>query len=355
MECLELYKKRGQALAVRLPSYKPLNILIRMAFASLIAVAALHMIIFVVDPTPTSDKPVWFYYIIIISAYILALELQIVLDNILERYLPIPNRIKLRVAIQVTVGLLMLFTLSRIVLILLEPDIIDAITRLAIFIGLIVGLVFIQMVATSLAVARFTQKWLDSQEELTEMKREKLRMDYDSLQDQLNPHFLFNNLSVLKSLIIYDQQGAVNFTENFTDVYRYVLQSKDKRLVRLSDEMEFIESYIGLHQERLGDGLEIKLSSFKESMHKEIAPLTLQLLVENAIKHNITCTETPLRIEIDADEHYLTLSNNLNFRTSSYSTKTGLKNLVKRYEILTDRELIVQHDEERFEVKVPLL
>ena len=355
MKCVDLNTKRKRALAVRLPSYEPFNILIRMGFASIIAIWTLHIIIFVVGSTTTSEKSVWFYYLIIISAYILALELQIVLDNILERYLPIPNKIKLRIFLQLTVGLLMLFILSRGMLSFIDPDIIDDQTRVAIFIGFIVGLLFIQMIATSLTVARFTQKWLDSQEELADMKREKLRMDYNSLQDQLNPHFLFNNLSVLKSLIIYDQKGAINFTENFTDVYRYVLQSKDKRLVRLSEEIEFIESYIALHQERLGDGLEIKLSSLKESMQKEIAPLTLQLLVENAIKHNITCKETPLQIEIDADEHYLTLSNNLNFRDSSCSTKTGLKNLVKRYEILTDRELLVQHNEERFEVKVPLL
>ena len=81
-----------------------------------------------------------------------------------------------------------------------------------------------------------TRKWLNSQEVIAKMKREKLEMDYNSLQDQLNPHFLFNNLSVLKSLIIYNPEVAVGFTENFTDVYRYVLQSKNKRLVKLNPE-----------------------------------------------------------------------------------------------------------------------
>ena len=138
-------------------------------------------------------------------------------------------------------------------------------------------------------------------------------------------------------------------------MYRYVLQSKDKRLVRLSEEVEFIESYIGIHKERLGEGLEVKLSDLKNSMHKEIAPLTLQLLVENAIKHNVTSKETPLKINIYANDEFLTVSNTIQLKTSSYSTHTGLTNMVRRYEMLTEKEVVVQQNDERFEVIVPLL
>ena len=92
-----------------------------------------------------------------------------------------------------------------------------------------------------------------------------------------------------------------------------------------------------------------------EEMDKEIAPLTGQLLIENAIKHNITSKDNPLKIKVLAEGGYLVVSNNLNLRTTSYSTKTGLGNLVKRYEMLTEKEIVVQYDEERFEVKVPLL
>ncbi len=355
MKCIDFHRKRKQTLAVRLPSYKLPNILLRFFFISLVAVGVVQLIEFAVEPNSYPEKPAWVYYFIAILSFNLAAEFQILFDNILERFLPVPQKLRLRISINLLAGLLMLFVLSISVSLYFTPLALEAGTRSAIFMGLVVGLLFVQIISTSLAFARFTQKWFDTQEEMAEMKREKLRMDYNSLQDQLNPHFLFNNLSVLKSLIIYDQEAAVGFTENFTDVYRYVLQSKDKRLVRLSEEVEFIRSYIGIHKERLGEGLEVKLSGLENSTHKEIAPLTLQLLVENAIKHNVTSKETPLKIEIYADDDFLTVSNNLNLKTSSYSTHTGLANMVRRYEMLTEKEVVVQQNDERFEVIVPLL
>ncbi|WP_346855429.1 histidine kinase [uncultured Draconibacterium sp.] len=322
---------------------------------SIIAVGVLNLITFIVGTSEHTTKPVYFYYITIIIAFNLVAEFQIILDNILERFLPVPEKLKLRLAIQLVLGLLLLLLVMKGLMFFIEPQLLEEHSRPGIFMGLLMGLLFVQITASSLAVARFTQKWLDSQEQIAEMKREKLRMDYNSLQDQLNPHFLFNNLSVLKSLIIYDQNTALEFTENFTDVYRYVLQSKDKRLVKLSEEFEFIESYIGLHKERLGAGIEVKSAILEQDLEKEIAPLTLQLLVENAIKHNVTSKESPLKIEIISDTKFLTVSNSLNLRASSYSTKTGLRNLVKRYEMLTSEEIVVQYDEERFEVKIPML
>jgi LytS/YehU family sensor histidine kinase len=237
----------------------------------------------------------------------------------------------------------------------LEPKLILENSRPAVILGMALGLIFVQVVANSLTMARITRKWLNSQEEIAEMKQEKLEMDYNSLQDQLNPHFLFNNLSVLKSLIIYNPEVAVGFTENFTDVYRYVLQSKNKRLVKLKEEFDFMKAYYALHKERLGDGLLLEYDIAKEELDKEIAPLTVQLLIENAIKHNIASKETPLKLRVVVGNNYLVVINNLNLRTASYSTKTGLGNLVRRYEMLTDKEVVIQYDEEIFEVKVPLL
>jgi len=281
--------------------------------------------------------------------------LQILLDILLERFLPVPKKIKLRLFLQIFVGVLFLVVAHRIIMFFIMPKLTLPESRSAVILGMATGLIFVQMVANGLNLARFTQKWLNSQEVIAEMKREKLQMDYNSLQDQLNPHFLFNNLSVLKSLIIYDPDVAAVFTENFTDVYRYVLQSRNKRLVKLSEEMDFMKSYFALHKERLGDGLCVNVDVAEEHMDKEIAPLTGQLLIENAIKHNIAGKETPLTINVRVEEDSLVVSNNLNLRTASYSTQTGLRNLVGRYEMLTEREIVVQYDEKRFEVKVPLL
>lgn len=355
MRCLDFHNEKKQTLATLLPSYSPLHILIRFVIISIIAVGILHLLSAILPKPEGYEVIPAIFYVIIIIGFNVAAEVQILLDNILERFLPVPNKIKLRIAIQIILGILTLVLMQFAITSLLDPKILIEESESGMFLGILTGLLFVQMVANSLTVARLTQKWIDTQEEMAEIKREKLSMDYNSLQDQLNPHFLFNNLSVLKSLIIYDQETAVSFTENFTDVYRYVLQSKDKPLVKFSEELEFVDSFIALHKERLGDGIKVSSDISKEALNREIAPLTMQLLIENAIKHNVTSRETPLQLEINSDGEKLIVSNNLNLRTSSYSTKTGLRNLVKRYEILTEKELVVQQNDERFEVIVPLL
>ncbi|WP_319499789.1 histidine kinase [uncultured Draconibacterium sp.] len=356
MKCLELHSKKKPTLATRLPSYEPVSILGRFIIISIIAVLVLHFISYVTHiPEEEDVKIPLVIYVVVILAFNFAAEIQIVLDNILERFLPVPKKIKLRLFLQISVGILFLIFAHRIIMYFIDPKLGIGESRSGVIMGMITGLVFVQMVANSLTIARFAQKWFDSQEQIAEMKREKLRMDYNSLQDQLNPHFLFNNLSVLKSLIIYNPEVAVEFTENFTDVYRYVLQSKDKRLVKLADELDFMKAYFALHKERLGEGINIENQVPGTILDKEIAPLTGQLLIENAIKHNITSRETPLVIKVFVEDDNLVVSNSLNLRDASYSTKTGLKNLVKRYEILTEKEIVVQYDEKCFEVKVPLL
>ncbi|WP_320110475.1 histidine kinase [Draconibacterium orientale] len=356
MKCLELHSKKKPTLAMRLPSYEPLSMLGRFIIVSIIAVLVLHFISYVTHiPSEEDVKIPLVIYVVVIVAFNVAAELQIVLDNILERFLPIPKKIKLRLFLQISVGILFMVFAHRIIMYFIDPKLGIGESRSGVIMGMVTGLVFVQMVGNSLTIARFAQKWFDSQEQIAEMKREKLRMDYNSLQDQLNPHFLFNNLSVLKSLIIYDSDVAVEFTENFTDVYRYVLQSKDKRLVKLGEELDFMKAYCALHKERLGEGINVDTLVPGNVFDKDIAPLTGQLLIENAIKHNITSREAPLIIKVYVEDDYLVVANSLNRREASYSTKTGLKNLVRRYEILTEREIVVQYDENRFEVKVPLL
>ncbi|AGY54893.1 Inner membrane protein ypdA [Bacteroidales bacterium CF] len=355
MKCLDLHKKKRPDLSLRLPSYAPLSIVIRFTVISLMAILILHFIVLVTKlPTHVNKIPA-FIYIVVIIAFNVGVEVQIVLDNILEKFLPVPTKLKLRLFLQIFVSFLFLILSHRVIMYFLEPKLILENSRPAVILGMALGLIFVQVVANSLTMARITRKWLNSQEEIAEMKQEKLEMDYNSLQDQLNPHFLFNNLSVLKSLIIYNPEVAVGFTENFTDVYRYVLQSKNKRLVKLKEEFDFMKAYYALHKERLGDGLLLEYDIAKEELDKEIAPLTVQLLIENAIKHNIASKETPLKLRVVVGNNYLVVINNLNLRTASYSTKTGLRNLVRRYEMLTDNKVVIQYDEEIFEVKVPLL
>ncbi|MCG8306851.1 MAG: histidine kinase [Cytophagales bacterium] len=336
-------------------SYKPGFVLLRFLIISLIAIGVLHLIRTIVEKPDDMERISILLYVIIIIAFNVASEIQIILDHILERFLPIPTKIRLRVVLHLCVGIVVLVISHKIIMSILSPEMLNETTRPGTYMGLISGLLFVYMLANSLTYTRFLEKWMESQNKIEEMKREKLRIDYNSLQDQLNPHFLFNNLSVLKSLITYDQDSALEFTENFTDVYRYVLQCREKQLVKLKEELEFIHSYIGLHKERLGTGLDVTFSIVKEDLAKEIAPLTLQLLVENAIKHNVAKRESPLQIDIRTQYGLLRISNSLQLKNSSFSTKTGLKNLVKRYEMLSSREIEISKNAGRFEVKVPLL
>ena len=356
MNYLRIHSKKEQPPTLGLLSYKPWSVVARLVFVSLFAVSLVHLIAYVTNPPPELGKTIpGNIYLVVILAFNLAVELQIVVDNLLERILPVPNKVKLRIFLQVAVGILFLVLSHRVIMFFVEPKLSAEDSRPGVILGMAAGLIFVQVIATSLTLARLTQKWMNSQELIAKMKREKLEMDYNSLQDQLNPHFLFNNLSVLKSLIIYDPEVAVGFTENFTDVYRYVLQSRNKRLVKLKDEFEFMKAYYALHKERLGDGLLFEHQIGLEELEREIAPLTVQLLIENAIKHNITSKEEPLKINVTVADGYLEVANNINYRTTSYSTKTGLGNLVRRYEMLTEKPVVIQYDDLKFEVKVPLL
>lgn len=333
-----------------LPSYRAWWIAVRVLFVSAFAVG----IIIFARNVSNSDliQLHWHDYIRVVIVFNLLSELNIVLDNIAERFLPIPKYMLTRVALHLLLSILIGISAILYFENYLEDFNIfeDSVSRIMVVFGLIF-VAFIIMTAVSL---RITAKWVNSQKELEALKQEQLRYDYNALQDQLNPHFLFNNLSVLKSMIMYDQNAAIEFTQNFTDVYRYVLQSREKTTVKLSQELEFIHAYLGLHMERLGDGLKIKISAQKDQINKTIPPLSLQLLVENAIKHNIASADEPLLIEIISEQDKVVVSNNLNLKESSYSTQTGLENLNKRYELLTGIPIEISRSDSQFKVILPL-
>ncbi|TLX74905.1 histidine kinase [Labilibacter sediminis] len=192
-------------------------------------------------------------------------------------------------------------------------------------------------------------------DENEKLKQDKLMSDYKILHDQLNPHFLFNNLSTLIAIIRTDKDKAIDFAENFTDVYRYVLNSEGQAVITLKEELKFLHAYTTLHMARIGDGLCVKIDVDDESMSKKVPHLSLQILVENAIKHNITSRTRPLAIHIGINEGYLFVANNKQLKETTYSTKTGLSNLGKRLKILTDEEYRIIENESTFRVEIPLI
>jgi two-component system, LytTR family, sensor kinase len=202
----------------------------------------------------------------------------------------------------------------------------------------------------------FIDRWKDSLVRAERLEKEKSHVQFDNLKNQLNPHFLFNALTSLNSLIFENQKLASDFLQQLSKVYRYVLQNKDKNFVLLETELEFISNYVKLLETRFHGALKIHFDIHADSKEKAIVPVTLQILIENALKHNIADREKMLNIEIVTVGDYLVVSNNLQRRKNvETSNKQGLENLRSLYRFLTDKPVIVEPTDDRFFVKVPLL
>lgn len=335
----------------RLPTYNVKYTLIRIGLVTLVGAL---FILLAANVTAGIDFNIPFHiYVQVIITFVLLSEANVLFDNLAERLFPIPERIKSRIllhfAISLLLGLLSIAYFNS--LNIFENILKQRIVWLLIALGLI--FIFI-MVMFSIGL-RITEKWIWSLKEIDRLREAQILNEYNSLQDQLNPHFLFNNLSVLKSLIIYNPEAAVTFTQNFTDIYRYVLQHSKKTSVTLAEELEAIRSYIDLHKERFGEGLVIDFSIADQAREKELPPLSLQLLIENALKHNVASKKQPLKIHIHANTHQLTVTNNLNPKESTFSTQKGLSNLAQRVRWLTSKDIEVSTQNNEFKVVIPLL
>jgi hypothetical protein len=179
---------------------------------------------------------------------------------------------------------------------------------------------------------------------------------YESLKSQLDPHFLFNSLNVLTSLIEENPTKAEQFTTKLSRVYRYVLEQKDKDLIPLDEELQFAKTYMELLNMRFEDALQFEIPKNNINPNYKIVPLSLQLLLENAVKHNSISVENPLKLKITIEEGELLITNNFNEKKSlTKGTGVGLKNIVERYALLTDKRVVIKKTPKIFRVRLPLL
>jgi sensor histidine kinase YesM len=210
-------------------------------------------------------------------------------------------------------------------------------------------------IALVLHIIAFFKNWKESQIESERLRAEMKTYQYDALRNQINPHFLFNSFSVLSELVYEDQDLAVKFIRQLSDIYRYVLDSKDLELVPLKDEIDFIKKFRFLLQTRFENNLEIDIQ-IKETQGELIVPMSLQLLLENAVKHNEISNDFPLKVEIYKKGDSIFVKNKLKKKTNlESSTKTGLQNIIKRYKYLSEKELKVEETSDSFIVNVPIL
>lgn len=335
-------------------NYSAKSIFLRLLFELVVAIVTIKLVT-VLNLSAEEQQYVdfWIYLIYTLGIVVLCESIVFVNHQLDKRY-PIPHRLLKRTVSQALINISILLIILFFMQLFMSWHYPNKWFRVPL-IGLVVGMAISAIFARDVIIIKMIELWRESERKINEIKQEKLKLSYNSLQDQLNPHFLFNNISVLKSLIYYDRKKALVFTEDFADVYRYVLKSAEKRTVKLSDELEFVKKYLALHKSRLGNGLITNISVDPALLALEIAPLSMQLLIENAIKHNITDDDNVLIINILTSDKSIEVNNNIHPKESSYSTQKGLDNLIKRYEFLCKQAIEINNDEKTFSVRIPLI
>lgn len=200
-------------------------------------------------------------------------------------------------------------------------------------------------------------KQIEAKTQVVELQKANLQSQFQMLKQQVNPHFLFNSLNVLTSLIKTEPDLAEKFTEQLSKVYRYILENKDKDLVSLKTEMDFLRAYVFLIDIRFMGKVKIDIEFDETREDKLLLPLSIQLLIENAIKHNTFSRKTPLQIRLFIDEDdYLNVENSLQSReTQIASTGVGLTNIINRYSLITDQSPVFTQTNELYIARLPLL
>lgn len=228
-----------------------------------------------------------------------------------------------------------------------EPELIQTIAQ-----GLVLSWLII-LAKTFMIYLEYTRR---SESEKALIQKELAQSKFESLKDQIKPHFLFNSFSVLTSIIEEDPQLAVEFVSRLSKIYRYVLDNTSQ-LVPLKTELQYLEHYIFLLKTRHQGNLRVEFALDVNTDQYDLPILSLQMLVENALKHNYFSKEAPLTIKIFNEGHeFLVVQNNLKKRElQEKPTKLGLQNIMNRYQMLLDKFIIVKEDEEHFTVKLPLI
>lgn len=199
----------------------------------------------------------------------------------------------------------------------------------------------------------YSQRQIDAEKTIAIIEKEKIQYQYEVLKAQINPHFLFNSLNVLASLAYEDSNKANLFAKKMSSVYRYVLLTRERPTVTLKEELEFLDAYMLLEKIRFEDNLQISITN-QADLSREVIPVSLQLLVENAVKHNIAASNQPLTVKIEITEKEIMVSNNLQLRATVDGEGVGLKNLQKQY-ALYNKTIDIVKTETEFKVTLPFL
>jgi two-component system, LytTR family, sensor kinase len=221
--------------------------------------------------------------------------------------------------------------------------------------SLIMSLCITFFVSTLMHGRSFLINWRSTLVEAERLKKERVEAQYETLKNQVNPHFLFNSLNVLTTLVHKDADLAEQFIKQLAHNYRYILDTREREVVSIEEEINNLEAYIFLMKIRFGESLKCHIDV---NFNGQIAPLTLQMLVENALKHNEISKAHPLSIDVFLAENkeYIVVKNNLQKKNNvADSTGVGLENIKSGYKFLSDKEVIINQDNDFFIVNIPII
>ena len=197
--------------------------------------------------------------------------------------------------------------------------------------------------------------WRKAIEREQQLRVENLKYKYQNLKSQVNPHFLFNSLNTLSEIVYEDAKKADNYIQKLSKIYRYILDNEETDLISLNKELEFVQHYVELQKVRDNDKIQLDID-LHDTAKLKIIPVSLQILIENALKHNSKSEKSPLRIQIKRMDNYLVVSNNVQRKNIlGNALKTGLKNLQERVKLIHKRELIIKEENNKFVVKLPFI
>ena len=278
------------------------------------------------------------------------------LNRKLNKSLPFESNPALRITVQILLSLIITGCLVYIVYTAARSKLPVEFNKYGFFL-LSIFYVSTTLFFNALYFARyFLDKWKKAILNQEQLEKEKTQVQYQNLINQLNPHFFFNSLTSLSGLIYKDQQLASQFLQQLSKVYRYMLENKDKELVSLETEMNFASQYINLLKTRFGKGIEVNIDIKEEALSCMIVPVTIQILVENAVKHNVIDAEGPLVINIFTGNGMLHVANNIQPKFNiEGSNKQGLENFKAMYSYLSKIPVLVMKDDKSFTVQIPLL
>lgn len=320
---------------------------------------AVGFLLEVIKPIAENSGHLFFHYFTSIVITILVWEGNLWIDFWMDRKFPWLQKPVRRIAVHAPVSMVYSSVAIYVSMTLFDRylcNIPGADKSALMLISVAVGILITFIVLSMEIGTQFFGNWKRSLVEVEKYKAESLQAQLQNLKDQINPHFLFNNLSVLSSLVYKDQDKSVDFINQLSKVYRYLLDNRNNELVSLDNELTFIKSYTYLLQIRFDTSIVFDIQIPENKLQLMIPPMALQMLIENAIKHNEVSSALPLKVSIVVNEDVLQVTNNLQLRrVEEESSKTGLQNIKQRYSYFTEKQVEVLQTENQFIVRIPLL